>query len=191
MSLGGGANSALDKAVQDSIAAGVTYSIAGGNGNILGSGQDACTVSPARVPSALTVGATDSTNNKTAWSNYGSCVDVFAPGNNIDSSYGGTGSTSTTWKRLSGTSMAAPAVGGVAALLLQFVPAASPAQVSRTVVEMATTNAVANTAGAKLLFAPSTGDDINTAKGKLTTGPVQSPPPPPPPPRCLLCGLFG
>jgi hypothetical protein len=55
---------------------------------------------------------------------------------------------------------------------------------------MATTNAVTNTAGAKLLFAPWTGGDINTAKGKLTTGPVQSPPPPPPP-RCLLCGLFG
>jgi subtilisin family serine protease len=186
MSLGGSSNSALDKAVADSIAVGVTYSIAAGNGNTFGNGVDACNTSPARVTAALTVGATDNTDKKTTWSNYGSCVDVFAPGNSIVSSYGATGSTNTSWQTLSGTSMAAPAVGGVAALLLQIAPGASPAQVSQTVAFMATDRAVTNMAGAKLLYAP-WGDDIGEAAKKLGE-PAQSPPPPPPPRSCfILC----
>jgi len=189
MSLGGGANAALDQAVAQSINDGITYSIAAGNGNILGSGQNACNTSPARVPAALTTGATDNTDKKTTWSNYGSCVDVFAPGNNIVSAWGST-TDPNAWTEASGTSMAAPAVGGVAALLLEFVPGASPAQVSQTVTGIATPNVVtsSNTPGAKLLFAPWQDSDVDAAKVQLNK-PAGSPPPPPPPPSCFLICL--
>jgi subtilisin family serine protease len=79
MSLGGGASASLDAAVNNSIASGVTYAIAAGNGNNGGVAQDACKYSPARVAAAITVGATDKTDTKTSWSNYGNCVDIFAP----------------------------------------------------------------------------------------------------------------
>ncbi|MGH9009584.1 MAG: S8 family serine peptidase [Acidimicrobiia bacterium] len=190
MSLGGGANAALDEAVAQSIADGITYSIAAGNGNVFGSGVNACNTSPARVPAALTTGATDNTDKKTTWSNYGSCVDVFAPGNNIPSAWGST-TDPNAWRAVSGTSMAAPAVGGVAALFLELVPGASPGQVSQTVTGMATPNVVtsSNTTGAKLLFAPWQDSDVSAAKDKLddTAAPT---PPPPPPPSCFLCGIL-
>jgi subtilisin family serine protease len=126
MSLGGGASTAIDDAVTRSIAAGVTYGVAAGNGNMAGRAQNACNYSPARVPTAITVGATTSTDAKASYSNYGTCVDIFAPGSSIKSSWY-TGDTAT--NTISGTSMATPHVVGVSALYLQSNPGASPAAV--------------------------------------------------------------
>jgi subtilisin family serine protease len=128
MSLGGGVSTALDTAVANSITSGVTYSIAAGNGNTAGVPQDACNSSPARVPAALTVGATDSKDTATSWSNYGSCVDLFAPGLNITSDWYNAASNT-----ISGTSMATPHVTGVAALYLANNAGATPTDVSTAI----------------------------------------------------------
>src|SRR5215216_5744655 len=127
MSLGGGANTSVDDAVRRMIASGVATTIAAGNGNQGGRAQDACKYSPARVSQAMTIGATDQSDSKTSWSNYGTCVDWFAPGLNITSAwYNGISATLT----ISGTSKATPHTAGVAALYLQSNPSASPAAVS-------------------------------------------------------------
>ncbi|WP_175412542.1 S8 family peptidase [Streptomyces sp. TRM64462] len=139
MSLGGGANSTLDAAVQNSITSGVTYAVAAGNGNQGGRAQDACKYSPARVPEALTVGATDKTDTKASWSNYGTCLDIFAPGVGITSAWS-TGDDATT--TISGTSMASPHVAGAAALYLADHPSATPAQVGDALSANATTGVV-------------------------------------------------
>jgi len=142
MSLGGGASTALDDAVKRSIADGVTYAVAAGNGNQAGREQNACNYSPARVPDAMTIGATDKTDRKASFSNYGSCVDFFAPGVSITSAwYTSTTATNT----ISGTSMATPHVAGVAALFLQGSPSASPAAV-RTALFDKTTKGVVTSA---------------------------------------------
>lgn len=136
MSLGGGIDAALDAAVANSIADGVTYAIAAGN-----SKKDACNYSPARVPSAITVGATDNTDTRAYYSNYGSCLDIFAPGSSITSAwYTSTTATNT----ISGTSMATPHVAGAAALYLQANPGASPATVASALVGNATAGVVIN-----------------------------------------------
>jgi subtilisin family serine protease len=126
MSLGGGASTALDSAVKRSVTSGVSYAIAAGNGNSAGRAQDACRTSPARVPEAMTISATDSSDRKVSWANYGKCVDWFAPGVNITSSWYGSDTATNT---ISGTSMATPHTTGVAALYLQSDPGASPATV--------------------------------------------------------------
>ncbi|HYN80103.1 MAG TPA: S8 family serine peptidase [Gemmatimonadaceae bacterium] len=113
MSLGGGANSSVDAAVNNMINAGVATAVAAGNGNWIGIAQDACKSSPARVANAMTIGATNSSDAKASWSNYGKCVDWFAPGVSITSAWTGSGT-----KTISGTSMAAPHTAGVAALYL-------------------------------------------------------------------------
>ena len=137
MSLGGGLSSALDQAVARSITAGVTYGVAAGNGNFLGWPQNACNYSPANVPTAITVSATDNTDTKASWANYGTCVDIFAPGVGITSAWYD-GAT----KSISGTSMATPHVVGAAALFLESSPGSTPAQVTSALTTNATTSVV-------------------------------------------------
>lgn len=134
MSLGGGASSTLDAAVGRMTAAGVTVVVAAGNES-----QNACNVSPARAASAVTVGATTSTDARASYSNYGSCLDIFAPGSSITSAWH-TGSSAT--NTISGTSMASPHVAGAAALVLQGSPTASPSQVTAALTGTATTGVV-------------------------------------------------
>lgn len=143
MSLGGGASSSVDAAVQRSIADGVSYAIAAGNGNRAGVAQDACGSSPARVPEAMTIGATTSSDVKASWSNYGSCVDWFAPGVGITSAWS---TSNTATNTISGTSMATPHTAGVAALYLEQHPSDAPQQV-RDALFAATTKGVVASSG--------------------------------------------
>lgn len=121
MSLGGGANTAIDAAVAEATAAGLTVVVAAGN-----SSDNACSYSPARAPSAITIGAIDRTDAQASYSNFGSCVDVWAPGTNITSAWIG-GSTAT--RTISGTSMASPHVAGLAARLAQAFPGISNSEI--------------------------------------------------------------
>jgi subtilisin family serine protease len=136
MSLGGDADQAIDDAVRRSIASGVVYTIAAGNED-----TDACKKSPARTREALTVGATTSSDSRATFSNWGSCVDVFAPGNKILSAWH-YGDSET--RELSGTSMAAPHVAGVAALYLERNPSAAPDAVAAALLENSTPDKVAD-----------------------------------------------
>ncbi|WP_051713334.1 S8 family peptidase [Spirillospora albida] len=160
MSLGGGASAALDDAVRRSIAAGVTYTVAAGN-----SGSDACSTSPARVPEALTVGATGRDDVRAPFSNRGPCLDLFAPGVGVTSAwYDGDAATRT----LSGTSMAAPHVAGLAALYLAARPDAAPAQVAAALTANATPGIVGN---------PGSGSPNRLAYGGTEPAPAPAPEP--------------
>ena len=169
MSVSGGFSSALNDAVQRATSSGVVFAVAAGN-----SAYDACQYSPASAPNALTVGATTSTDVMASYSNYGACVDVFAPGSNIYSAWN---SDDYSMGYSNGTSMATPHVAGAAALYLQLHPGASPAEVAANIVGNATSGALSGLAGSstnKLLRVNGTGETISPP-------PATEPPPPPPP----------
>jgi subtilisin family serine protease len=170
MSLGGGVSTALDNAVNNSISDGVSYAIAAGNSN-----ANACNSSPARVANAITVGSTTNTDTRSSFSNYGTCLDIFAPGSSITSAWS---TSDTATNTISGTSMATPHVAGVASLYLQENPSSSPATVRDAIVNSATPGVVTS---------PGSGSP-NRLLYSLPTD-EQPPPPPtpsptPPPTRC-------
>jgi subtilisin family serine protease len=147
MSLGGSAHPSIDAAANGMINSGVVLVVSAGNDNV-----NACTQSPARVPNAITVGSTDSADFRSSFSNWGTCLDIFAPGSDITSAWN-TGNSAT--NTISGTSMASPHVAGVAALYLQSDKTATAAQVRTAIMSGSTKNKVSNPASGspnRLLF---------------------------------------
>lgn len=136
MSLGGGASTALDNAVNNLSNAGVTIAVAAGNSN-----ANACNSSPARAANAITVGSITSTDARSSFSNFGTCLDIFAPGSAIISAWV---TSNTATATLSGTSMASPHVAGAAALYKQANPGASATTIRNALVNNATLNVVTN-----------------------------------------------
>jgi subtilisin family serine protease len=164
LSLGAAAAPILDTAVERSIRSGVTYVIAGGN-----NGGDACAMSPGKLKDVINVGATDASDSRASWSNYGSCITMFAPGVAVSSADYYSDVSLASWN---GTSVAAPMVSGAVALYLQGHPTASPATVRSAIVGNTTNGTVKSLAGSvsKLLY---------TAWIGSSSAPVAPPPPPP------------
>ncbi|GAB3224468.1 hypothetical protein GCM10027447_13100 [Glycomyces halotolerans] len=144
MSLGGTFSQAVNDAIAEAIASGVTFALASGN-----EGEDACGTSPASEPTAITVGATQSDDAAAAWSNWGECVDLFAPGHQITSAWIDADDAE---RSVSGTSMAAPHVAGAAALYLEANPEASPAEVAEALTAGAVPDVVAEPNGSPNLL---------------------------------------
>lgn len=149
MSLGGGKSTAVNDAVTNSVSAGVAWAVAAGN-----EGQDACNVSPASAPAVLTVAASDAQDKRSIWnssqsSNYGSCVDLFAPGSNVTSTTNGGGSGGN-----GGTSMASPHVAGALALAIHANPSISVADANTKILSTTTPNKITDTRNSpnKLLY---------------------------------------
>jgi subtilisin family serine protease len=167
LSLGGGYSSTMNAAIQRAVNDGVTVAVAAGNDN-----SDACSASPASAPAAITVGATTSTDSRSSFSNYGTCLDIFAPGSGILSSTMTSTTSTASW---SGTSMASPHVAGAAALLLSGEPSLTPAEVTDRISSSSTTGVV-------------TGPGIGSLNRLLYVGdpavpnPVPEPEPEPEPP---------
>lgn len=169
MSLGGGLSSTLNNAVANSVAAGVTYALAAGN-----STADACNSSPASTPSAITVAASSSTDGFASFSNFGTCVDIIAPGVSITSSWY---TTSTATNTISGTSMASPHTAGAAALYKSANPTATPAAVASALTSNATSGVVS-------------GVPSGTPNLLLYTAFIGGGGPPPPPPPAVPTASF-
>jgi subtilisin family serine protease len=164
MSLGAqGSDATTENAVRNSIADGVVYAIASGNSN-----ADACNFTPARVAEAITVNASTRTDARASFSNFGTCTDIFAPGDGITSAWHTSDSATNT---ISGTSMATPHVAGGAALILGGSPSLTPAQVATQMFSNATPNKITNPgAGSpnRLLF-------VNTGGGQPGNPVVNNP----------------
>jgi subtilisin family serine protease len=165
MSVSGGFSQALNDAVQRGINAGVTFAVAAGN-----SASDACGYSPASASSAITVGATTNVDAQASYSNWGGCVDLFAPGSTI---YSAMNTDDYSMGYSNGTSMATPHVAGAAALYLESNPSASPAEVAAAIVGNGTSGALSGLGSGS----PNRLLRVNGSGGSITL-----PPPPPPPP---------
>jgi subtilisin family serine protease len=170
MSLGGGFSSALNNAVESAVDAGVTFAVAAGNEN-----QNACNVSPASAPSAITVAASDRNDRRASFSNWGSCVDVFAPGVSITSAWHTSSSATNT---ISGTSMASPHVAGAVAVYLGLNPSASTDAVASWVTGNAVTGRISDVKGSpnRLLYTGTGGgtdpDPSDCTATKSTATPI-------------------
>ncbi|WP_375764752.1 Ig-like domain-containing protein [Archangium gephyra] len=169
----------LEDAITRSINAGIPYVVASGDteGGPFNFGADACYRSPAKLPAAITVSATGSTDSRYSYANYGSCVDLFAPGSQITSAWPGETGPYGYYGRTqlaSGSSMAAAHVAGAAALYLEGNPSATPEEVANRLFSRATPDKVSGTEGApnRLLYTPCPVQEVTQPPQAALTAPA-------------------